>query len=260
MIKLKNTIPVLFVAFMLVNCASQSKTTPVEKTFQEKRMQEALNLIEQNSATLRENKNKLIELEKRLSDIEKKINDTSAVRDSEINEIKENLAFMNDQILRLDKSVPAKPYQQNIQASKQSSVKKSESAITGFKPGGFDVESSYKKAMAEYEANHYETAITGFNEILTIVPESDLADNAQYWIGECYFSLKTYQKAIEAFTKVMSYPKSNKYPDATYKIAKSFIMIGDQKAAKEKLKAVMERYPNSEAAKFSAQELKNLGD
>ncbi len=51
-------------------------------------------------------------------------------------------------------------------------------------------------------------------------PQSDLADNAQYWIGECFYSQKKFQEAKEGFAAVAEhFPFGNKVPDALYKEA-----------------------------------------
>ena len=73
----------------------------------------------------------------------------------------------------------------------------------------------YEEILASYGKGEYEKAIAGFRGFIKRYPESDLADNAQFWIGESYMSLKQYEPAILAFQEVVKkYPKGNKVPNA----------------------------------------------
>ena len=50
-------------------------------------------------------------------------------------------------------------------------------------------------------------------------PDSPLADNAQYWLGEAYYVNKSFPEALAAFQRVVDkYPQSRKLPDAMLKI------------------------------------------
>ena len=133
-------------------------------------------------------------------------------------------------------------------------------AASAFKPGGFDITASYKGALSEYNSRQYESAIRGFTEVLTVAPQSDLADNAQYWIGECYYGMGNDEKALEAFYKVLDYPESNKLSDSHYKIGKTYLRMGNTESAKEELEAVVQNYPGTSAANFAAGDLKKMGE
>ena len=133
-------------------------------------------------------------------------------------------------------------------------------AANVFKPDGFDITASYKGALNEYNSKQYESAIRGFTEVLTVAPQSDLADNAQYWIGECYYGMGNDEKALEAFYKVMNYPESNKISDSHYKIGKTHLRMGNTDSAEKELKAVVQNYPGTSAAKFATRDLEKLGE
>jgi tol-pal system protein YbgF len=155
---------------------------------------------------------------------------------------------MNDQILRLDSSIRTKRPAPRPEAA------------SVFKPGGFDVKASYNGALDEYYARRYESALNSFTELLTVAPTHTLADNAQYWIGECYYGMGNYQKALEAFLKVFDFPKSNKLADAHLKVGLTYVRMGNTDSAKEELKAVFQNYPGTDAATIAAQQLKKLGE
>jgi len=114
------------------------------------------------------------------------------------------------------------------------------------RPGEYEIESAYKAALQDYRDREYGQAIGEFSEILMVAPESEWADNAQYWIGECYYGLGNYEQALKEFRKVLSYPESEKDDDASFKIALCYIKLGDDEMAREALRKFLEDYPESE--------------
>ncbi|HLC27789.1 MAG TPA: tetratricopeptide repeat protein, partial [bacterium] len=66
-------------------------------------------------------------------------------------------------------------------------------------------------------------------------------------------------RSILAFERVLTgYPKSDKVPDAMFKQAKAFLALKDGNSAKILLRKVMSDFPNSNAAKLAAEQLKSL--
>ena len=74
--------------------------------------------------------------------------------------------------------------------------------------------SAYQSARAQFERYDYNGAIESFQALLQQNPNHSMADNCQYWIGESYFGLKQYQKAIMEFQKVFAYGPADKHDDA----------------------------------------------
>jgi len=243
-------VPVLIVLLGAGCGASGKKLAQLDQSSrdQDKQIRDTMQRVDANASNIQENNNSLIALEKRLADLERKLDESKSADNAGLQEIQENIAFLNDQVLRLDNSIRT-----NKPAPRPS-------APSAFKPGGFNVDSSYEAARADYEARRYESAISGFNEVLTVAPTGSLADNAQYWIGECYYALKNYQQALDAFTKVFNFPKSNKIADAHYKVAKSHLMLGNSDAAKQEFRTVIENYQGTTAAEYSKTELGRLGE
>jgi tol-pal system protein YbgF len=102
---------------------------------------------------------------------------------------------------------------------------------------------------ARFNTGDYAKAKDEFSEFLARSPESDLADDAQYWIGECYFSQKDYRRAILEFRKVIDqYPFGNRVPHAFLKVGLSYLALGDRERASESLETVVQAFPKSEVA------------
>ncbi len=129
-----------------------------------------------------------------------------------------------------------------------------------FRPDTYKIQVSYKAALQDYYDGKFEQAIGEFGEILAMAPGSDLADNAQYWTGECYFSLKNYRKALSEFQKVFTYPKTNKGDAAQLKIALCYRELGEPANARAELRKLLRDYPRSEFRSRAQSELKTLGE
>jgi len=121
-------------------------------------------------------------------------------------------------------------------------------------------EGLYQQAQDIYAAGRLEEAITRFNRFIQDYPQHPLADNAQYWIGEVYYSRKDFPSAISEFQKVVdNYPSENKAPDALLKIGFSYIELGEMEKAMTTLKRLIKTYPSSDAAGKAKTKLKGLG-
>ena len=117
----------------------------------------------------------------------------------------------------------------------------------------------YEQTLTKYRKEKYEIAIIGFKDFLKSYPKSDLADNSQFWIGECYMALKQYEQAVLAYQEVIKkYPKGNKVPNAMLRQALAFYEIKDTISSKLLLKKIIRKYPNSSEAKIAKAKLKTI--
>ncbi|MBN1276372.1 MAG: tol-pal system protein YbgF [Deltaproteobacteria bacterium] len=117
----------------------------------------------------------------------------------------------------------------------------------------------YDITLRMYREGQYEKAIDGFSDFLKKYPNSDLADNAQFWIGECYMALKQFEQAILAYQEVIKkYPKGNKVPNALLRQALAFGEINDKISSQLLLKKVIKDFPNSSEAKIAEAKLKTI--
>jgi tol-pal system protein YbgF len=118
----------------------------------------------------------------------------------------------------------------------------------------------YDTAYGDYTRGRYELAVQGFTEYLSQYPSTDLSDNAQYWIGECYFSQQKYREAIADFDELLKkWPQSDKAPAALLKKGYALAELGDRAAAVVQLQYVLHEYPLSDEARLARQKLKSLG-
>jgi tol-pal system protein YbgF len=130
-------------------------------------------------------------------------------------------------------------------------------------PGGNDPSSTeqavYSQAFDALKAGSYSTAITGFKDFLKSYPQSPLAENAQYWLGESYYVNHDYDSAAEAFRAVLKkWPDSRKAPDSLLKLGYTQYEQKQYAAARTTLTAVTQKYPGTEAAKLASDKLRRI--
>lgn len=121
-----------------------------------------------------------------------------------------------------------------------------------------DAKRLYDQAYKDLTRGNYSLAILGFRDFLRRSPASDLADNAQYWVGECFYAQRDYNPAVVEFLKVPeAYPRGDKVPAALLKTGYSFLQLEDRASARRYLNQVVEQYPNSEEAVSARNKLRS---
>ena len=103
----------------------------------------------------------------------------------------------------------------------------------------------YIDALSSYQNGDFMSAIDDFEMLIQNDSENDFADNAQYWVGECYYALDEYSKAIEAFRKVIKYADTNKADAAQFKIGYSYLNSGDTARGYDELERLLDMFPES---------------
>jgi len=120
-------------------------------------------------------------------------------------------------------------------------------------------ERDYENAWKRLREKDYRGAIQQFKKFVDDHPNSSLTDNAQYWIGESHYALKEFDQAILEFDEVRKkYPDGNKAPDAWLKIGLAFAELGNRVDARLILQEVINRYPQSDAAKKARDKIQAL--
>jgi tol-pal system protein YbgF len=118
---------------------------------------------------------------------------------------------------------------------------------------------AYTNAYTDMTAGNYDLALMGFEEFLRNYPDSELSDNAQYWIGECHYAKEEYQTAYDAFKKVLDvYPKGDKIPSALLKTGYCALALGKDKEGRAFLKELVAKYPLSAEARLAQEKLDTL--
>jgi tol-pal system protein YbgF len=126
--------------------------------------------------------------------------------------------------------------------------------------GGSGPDELYRSAYEDYMRGNYALAADGFAEYLRRFPDTELADNALYWIGECYDAQERPEDALNAFTRVLDeYPTSDKAAAAQLKKGLIYLKTGDQGQGVVNLQYVVYEHPGTREAELAREQLKSLG-
>ena len=117
----------------------------------------------------------------------------------------------------------------------------------------------YQVAYNDLMQDNYQLALINLRAFLERYPQSTLSDNAQYWIGEVYYGQRQFERAIEAFRRVIEdFPGGDKVPAAYYKIALAFINLREKATARRYLRYLIEHYPEAREARLAEATLGDL--
>jgi len=115
----------------------------------------------------------------------------------------------------------------------------------------------YEAALNQFKAAKYKEAAQAFAAFVQKYPDSSLAPNAQYWLGNAWYAQRDCKRAIDAQSVVTTkYADSAKAPDAWLAIATCQQEMGNAAGAKRALETVLSKYPNSPAVESAQQRLK----
>ncbi len=126
--------------------------------------------------------------------------------------------------------------------------------------GSPDEQQLFREATAQYSRGEFEQALRGFQDLLDQYPNSRLAGDAQYMIGESYYGMKEYVDSVTEYDQVIKrYPDSDRIPGARLKKAFSLTALGKKGQAVVELQQIVQRYPSSKEAQIARQRLAELG-
>jgi tol-pal system protein YbgF len=122
-----------------------------------------------------------------------------------------------------------------------------------------DDKAAYQAAFDLLKNSQFDAAIAAFQKFLLSFPDSTLADNAQYWLGEANYVNKAFPAAQAAFQKVVDkFPQSRKVPDALLKIGYCQYELKDFDAARRTLSKVTTQFPDSPSEHLAQQRLDSM--
>jgi len=108
----------------------------------------------------------------------------------------------------------------------------------------------YLKAFSDYASGRFSEAISGFNRFLERYPDNDFSGNAQFWLGECYYSQRLLSRALSEFSLVAErYPDGSKAPDALLKMANIYRELNQPDQQRQTEDLLLKLYPQSDAGK-----------
>lgn len=117
----------------------------------------------------------------------------------------------------------------------------------------------YDDGYTLFHQKRYDEAEERFRRFLALHGETELADNAQFWIGECRYARDDFAAALEAFTSTVErYPQGNKVADALLKAGKCLERLDRREEARQTYLEITDRFPTSAAAAAARERLESL--
>lgn len=118
----------------------------------------------------------------------------------------------------------------------------------------------YSNALRDLTGKRNDLAAQEFTDYLKYYGDTDLASNAQFYLGEIAYTEGKYADAVAAYTKVIdNYPKSFKLPSAHLKKGLALLELGEKTTAVRELRTVVRLYPKTDEGRRAQAKLKELG-
>jgi tol-pal system protein YbgF len=179
-----------------------------------------------------------------------------------LEEIKSRLGKLNQQLVDLQNSVQSvdAKISGTAPATGTASPTASTVAPSAMPVGAPSADTLYSNGLRDITSGKYDLARTEFQDYLKYYGDTDLASNAQFYLGEIAYSQKQYQQALGEYEKVLNnYPKSFKLAPARLKKGMALDKLGQKAAAVREFREVIRRYPNTEEDRQARAKLKELG-
>jgi len=183
--------------------------------------------------------------------------DLRAIRER-VDDTNVRVSNVREELEALRSSIPVTPPPQTaLPPSTDPNAPPPPAPTTGPPPStaGLSPTRMFDTAMADYAAGQFTLAVTGFEAFLRTFPRSEMADDAQFQIGESYFALNRWTDAIAAYNAVtQNYPMGDKVSQAFYKRGLAQERLGQIDAARESWNNVLQRTQDSDPVHTLAQQ------
>src|SRR5271166_3817980 len=233
----------------------QEQMTSMQRSFDE-RMGVMKNLVEQDTdavnkvaasvgalqSTLQKQQGDSASHVEQLSGQLQSLNDT-------LDELKARLAKVSKQLEDMQSS-------QQSQAAQTAQVQAQQQAQAQAPPP--DV--LYNNALRDYNGAKNDLALQEFSDYIKFYPNTDLAGNCYFYLGEIQFRQANYQQAAQSYDQVLqNFPSGNKAASAQLKKGLALIELGKQDDGVTELRHLIQRYPHSPEALQARDRLRKLG-
>ena len=118
----------------------------------------------------------------------------------------------------------------------------------------------YETAYGDFTSGQYQLAIQEFQEYLHYHQNTDLASNAQYYIGDCYYNQGNFRQAVEEYNRAIErYPTGNKIAAAQLKKGYALLELKQRQAGVRELRSLISRFPRAPESDLARARLEQLG-
>jgi tol-pal system protein YbgF len=237
----------------------QEQMTAMQRSFDE-RMGVMKNLVEQDTDAVNKATAALTSLQTTLqTNLQKQQGDAAARVDQlsgQIQSLNDTLDELKARLAKVSKQLEDMQSSQQSLAAQQATQQAQQLALAQAPPP--DV--LYNNALRDYNGDKNDLATQEFSDYVKFYPNTDLAGNCYFYLGEIQFRQGNYQQAAQSYDQVLqNFPTGNKTASAQLKKGFSLIELGKQDDGVAELRHVIQRYPKSNEALQARERLKKLG-
>jgi len=231
-------------------------------------------LIEQSSDTVSRLNSTMSSLQKSVQDVQANSGtrlDTMSTQvqglSDNLEEIKSRLGKLNQQLVDLQNAVQS--IDARLAGGNPTGVPSGAGSAAPGTPGSAtaaptgsapSANTLYSNAYSDLNAGKYDLAWSEFRDYLKYFGDTELASNAQFYLGEIAYAQKNYDQAVTQYEKVLvNYPKSFKLAPARLKKGMALIELNQKTAGVKELREVVKRHPGTEEERRARAKLKELG-
>jgi tol-pal system protein YbgF len=243
----------MFFTFFYLGCLSSTQLTKIENDLN--KIQQQNNLIKEDVQNFKKVSSKS---DQNIADVVERLHKINAELIANIDDLQSKIEILQGRIEELGYKL-SKYDSGEIETSYNiggDEVKKSAEKSEEFKANQVFV-----SAQNDFRKGYYDLAILGFKQFLTLSDDSAKQAEAQFWIGECFYSDNNLEDAIAEFDNfIRTYPSDTRIPGAMYKKAVAYFRLKKPSISKTVLQEIVKKYPKSPEAKLAKERLKALKD
>ncbi len=118
----------------------------------------------------------------------------------------------------------------------------------------------YSNGLRDLNGKKYDLATQEFQDYLKYYPGTELASNAEFYLGEISYAQEDYPQAIEAYSKVIdNYSRSSKLAPAHLKKGLALVASGQKASGIRELRTVISKYPGTDEERRARAKLHEMG-
>jgi len=233
----------------------QEQMTAMQRSFDE-RMGVMQHLVEQGTDAVNKVANALNGLQ---TGLQKQQNEGGSKVDQlsgQIQSLNDSLDELKARLAKVSKQLEDMQAAQQSLGAQQVQAQAQQKAMSDAPPP--DV--LYNNAFRDYNGNKNDLALQEFSDYIKFYPNTELAGNCYFYLGELQFRQGNYQQAAQSYDAVLqNFPSGNKVASAQLKKGFSLIELGKQDDGVSELRHLIQRYPHSPEALQARERLRKLG-
>jgi tol-pal system protein YbgF len=233
----------------------QEQMTAMQRSFDE-RMGVMNNLVQQDTAASNKLVAAMTELQTTLSKQQGDAGSKTEQLSGQIQSLNDTLDELKARLAKVSKQLEDMQATQQSQAATQATQQAQQQAMASAPPP--DV--LYNNGVRDYNGANNDLATQEFSDYIKFYPNTDLAGNAYFYLGEIQFRQGKYQAAAQSYDQVLqNFPSGNKAASAQLKKGFALIELGKQDDGVSELRHVIQRYPHAPEALQARDRLRKLG-